>query len=220
MSNATFGHANHTLTLLGQQALETEHFTVLHSGYLTDLAQAIKRGTIPSRHDFRKSIGLPPLEFEVWKEIEIGGVTAEELITSMEEAGGNYVGDEAKFMMRKSGEFKTLPAKKKIRLARCKVRDLGFTAMPTTEELWAKVVEFSGPDLSPAEVGPQLRRQWTDQEKGDAVWVVMKQITDSCGFPGVFCIERNSDGWRYLSGLWAFPKVQWFLDLEIVFPLR
>src|SRR3989344_2205096 len=193
--SATFGHANHTLTLLGQQDLGAEHFNMLHGGYLTDLAQAVKRGNVPNRADFRKYLGLPPLTLEVWKEIKIGGMFAEELISGIE-ADGDFVGNEAKFMMRKL-EFKTLPAKRKIKLARCKVRELGFTEMPTTDELWVKVAEFSGPELSPSEVGPHLRRQWLDQEKGDAVWVVMKQILDSDGYPRIFCVERSSYGKRY-----------------------
>ena len=65
MSTATFPQAAHTLTLLAQQDLSCEEMARLHGGYLTDLAQAVKAGTIPPRDEFRKLCGLGPLKLTV-----------------------------------------------------------------------------------------------------------------------------------------------------------
>lgn len=59
----TFPQAAHTLTLIGQQNLSTAQLEQLLNGPLTDVAEAIKAGTIPPRDYFRKFLGLTPVEF-------------------------------------------------------------------------------------------------------------------------------------------------------------
>ncbi len=66
-SEATLGQATHSLNILNQQGLKAEHFKVLHDGYLADLAQAIKNGTLPSRNSFRQTLqlGLAPAHYRI-----------------------------------------------------------------------------------------------------------------------------------------------------------
>ena len=95
----------------------------------------------------------------------------------------------------------TLPEAVSIDLARVKVRDLGFTKQPTTNEIWARIREL-GNDLCPAEVGPHLRLQFGDQDRGDYFWVAMEQIADSDGNPNVFNVNvrlRKSNNPRSTS---------------------
>lgn len=65
MSTATLKQGTHTLTLIGQQDPTTEDLQILHDGPLTDLVQAIKAGTLPPRDDFRKLLGLEPIELRI-----------------------------------------------------------------------------------------------------------------------------------------------------------
>lgn len=65
MSLATFKQGTHTLTQIGQQNPDAEHLATLHDGYLTDLVQAIVEGSAPPRDDFRKFLGLTPVELRI-----------------------------------------------------------------------------------------------------------------------------------------------------------
>lgn len=57
MSNdATFGQAKHILTIIDQQDPSPDDLKVLCDGYLSDLLQAIKLGTIPPRAEFRQQL--------------------------------------------------------------------------------------------------------------------------------------------------------------------
>lgn len=62
MSTATPGQVIQSLVILNQQELESNHYGILHGGYLAALAQAAKQGTLPPLQDFRKSCGLRILE--------------------------------------------------------------------------------------------------------------------------------------------------------------
>lgn len=70
MSNCTFGQATHSLTIIGQQEPTSDHLRVLHDGYLADLMLSIKEGKVPPRDDFRKLLGLPPVE--MMTEVDFG----------------------------------------------------------------------------------------------------------------------------------------------------
>lgn len=82
MSNvALWTQANHTLTLIGQRNPSAEHIKVLHDGYLSDVVEAIVLGTVPARDEFRKILGLPPLE--LWITVN-RGLSLKEMITAGE----------------------------------------------------------------------------------------------------------------------------------------
>ncbi len=156
-------------------------------------------------------------EFPVYLEIEVGGKSQKQMLGEMK-SNDLFVSDWAKDIMSKDA-FTTLPEQTSVHLARVKVSDLGFTEQPTTTELWARIREL-GHELCPAEVGPHLRLQFADQEKGDYFWVAMEQISDSVGYPYVFYIRRNDDGERWLYTTWVRPDYRWHLDRELVFVLR
>src|SRR3989344_2135411 len=161
-------------------------------------------------------VTLERVSFPVWMTVEIGGHPKEELVPLLER-DGFFVSDWAKYMMRQDA-FTTLPEQQKLKLARCKVRDLGFTERPTTAQLQQRVKERGG-KLCPAELGPHLRRQLKDQRNGDIFWLVMEQIADSRGDPRVFELYRDDDGERRFVGSCVNPGVRWLLGHEVVFVL-
>lgn len=79
-----------------------------------------------------------------------------------------------------------------IELFRATVAEIGFPSGGTWAQIRAELDEF-GFGNCPAEVGPQLRLQYTNQPNGEWLWVVMEPITDSVGFLGVFCVAHDSD---------------------------
>ena len=165
-------------------------------------------------------VSAPPLEsrtFPVWKTIRIGGKSQKQMLNEMK-SNDFFVSDWAQDIMLKDA-FTTLSEQTSVHLARVKVSDLGFTEQPTTTELWARIREL-GHELCPAEVGPHLRLQFADQERGDYFWVAMEQITDSGGDPDVFYVERRHVGKRWLDAVWVSPGHRWTLDYGLVFVLR
>jgi hypothetical protein len=135
----------------------------------------------------------------------------------MEQAGINvtsYADD-----MMKSPDFTTLPMPELLNTVRLTVQDLGFDrGTPTTDQIYKKATKL-GLDLCPAEVGPHLRLQYTDQPVGEWFYVGMKQIAGSDGRPFVFGVERYGDG-LWLYGYWAKPDDEWSPEDEFVFSLR
>lgn len=157
-------------------------------------------------------------DFPVFLEIETGGKSREELLAEIASAG-MFASDYSKDIMSKEA---WKPGKKeKVKFARAKVSDLGFTdpnKLPTTTEIWARIREL-GHSLCEPQDGPAIRVAFKDQKRGDYFWAAMEQITDSGGNPRVFCVERDGVGRRWLSTNWVDPDSQWALDDEVVFRL-
>jgi len=148
--------------------------------------------------------------------LEIGGKTKKQLRRELKQAGVNitlYAKD-----MIKSPDFTTLPVVQALYTVRLKVGDLGLSGYLTTDQVYAKAQEL-GLELCPAEVGPHLRLQDTDQPMGEWFYVGMKQIVDSLGRPCIFQLARHSLG-LWLYGDWAGPGGGWYPSHELVFSLR
>lgn len=195
----------------------------LHSNFL-DLMRAVDQdGAQRLIQNFglvhaitRGELVRPLPTFQIWKTISIGGMPEEALLKALEK-DGHEVSSWARDMMSKPG-FTVAKERESINLARAKVSELGFTEMPTTRELWKRIREIG--ELCPAEVGPQLRRQYEDQPKGEVLWVAMEQIADSDGYLSVFLVGRYDGGGRWLYGSYAHPDYRWYLEGGIVFSLR
>ncbi len=154
--------------------------------------------------------------------LEIGGTTKEKLqqeLNALDEQGNPrfQVSSNAESMI-KNRDFTTLENSESVELVRLQVRDLGFTNSPTTDQLYERA-EKLGLELCPAEVGPQLRLQYTNQSGGEYLYIAMKQITGSDDSPDVFKLRRSDDG-LWLDSDWARPSSRWGLSYRLVFRLR
>ena len=147
------------------------------------------------------------------EKVEIGGKSSDILESELESRGIN-ISDYAKDMLR-SKDFKTLENPESMNLVKLKVGDLGFDSYSTTNELYARAEEI-GLELCPAEVGPYLRLQDTDQPRDDWYNIAMKQIADRSGNPAVFSLN-SLDGGLWLRSSWARPVTLWHSDFEFVF---
>ncbi len=148
--------------------------------------------------------------------VEIGGKSAEQLISEMEAAGIN-ISDYAKSMLR-SREFTPGKTGEEATLIRLTVADLGFKGYATTDQVYERA-EALGLELCPPDTGPHYRLKYQNQPMNEWVYVGMKQITRSNGYPSVFDLDRDGDG-LWLHNDWASPAREWGPDDEFVFRLR
>ena len=147
--------------------------------------------------------------------VEIGGKSAEQLITEMLAAGIN-ISDYAKSML-KNREFVPGKNPEEATLIRLSVADLGFKTSATTDQIYERA-QALGLELCPPDTGPHYRLKYQNQRRGEWTNVGMKQIADSEGNPDVFALEHSGDGlWLYDN--WASPAVEWVPGDAFVFRL-
>jgi len=94
--------------------------------------------------------------------------------------------------------------------------DLGLKGTPTRKQIFDAALATGILDLCPAEVGPQLRLQYTDQPKGEWNPVAMEPITDSDGDLELFYLEHD-DGGLWLDADDGYPDIQWCASNRWVF---
>jgi hypothetical protein len=148
--------------------------------------------------------------------VEIGGKSAEQLISEMEAAGIN-ISDFAKSMLN-NREFVPGKNPEEATLIRLTVADLGFKSSATTDQIYERA-QILGLELCPADTGPNYRLKYQNQPLNEWIYMGMKQITDSDGRPRVFKLGRRDDG-LWLGGSWAEPDNEWHPDGKFVFRLR
>lgn len=148
--------------------------------------------------------------------VEIGGKSAEQLISEMQAAGIN-ISDYAKSML-KNREFVPGKNPEEATLIRLTVADLGFKSSATTDQIYERA-QILGLELCPADTGPNYRLRYRNQPLNEWIYMSMKQIAGSDGGPSVFELVRN-DGGLWLDGHWAGPDGEWGPGREFVFRLR
>lgn len=202
--------------------LDAEQRAALHERF-GRIEQLLDAGAVPGYNETLRQLdatlaGMRVLDPLVpWMELEIGGMTADDHIIQLE-ADGVDVGTYAKSVMRHR-DYKP-GSKRTIVLARCRVRDFGFTEAPTTPELLARVDQVAG--RCPSETAPHLRQALPEQPKGDWVTVLTTPIPDSDGNLCMLKVGRydDKDGARYLIATYAEPDRRWDLGHEVVVALR
>lgn len=165
-----------------------------------------------SHEAFRALIGLTPTEallrlnsvpavpFPVWKTIKLG---THRSVDALQRAvsKGNRISNWAYDLMEKISVFDKLT---EIGLYRATVAEIGFPDGAKFADIRAKLHELGFTDC-PAEVGPQLRRQYPDQPLGEWARIMMDPITDSYGYLKVFHVGHFDNG-RWLYSSYAYPE--------------
>jgi len=216
-----FGQASRLLQIADEAGWDADggRFEALNrSGILSDVMKCPDPRAV-NRDALRKVLTGMLVEvkgFAIWRTLQIGGISREAMLGKVTE-GGDFVSDWARGMMNHE-RFTTSPRKKTLRLARAKVGELGFTEMPTTTELFARIRQVGS--LCPAEVGPRLRYDYQDQPNSEILWVAMETIPDLYGDPYVFAVRREVGGRRWLYAGFARPDGQWGLERGVVFVPR
>lgn len=117
---------------------------------------------------------------------------------------GNRISDRGGDILKK---VKVASDPTKIDIVVVTVAELGFPNGTTRAQIYEKALSL-GLKLCPAEVGPQMRLQYTDQPNGEWILVAMEPISDSGGYLGVFGVVRYDDG-RWLNSRSGHPDYVW-----------
>ena len=149
--------------------------------------------------------------------VEVGGKSAEQLISEME-AAGIKLSSYARSMLLNKAEFIPTKDPEEMTLIRLTVGDLGFKTSATTTQIFERAEEL-GLELCPPDTGPNYRLKYRNQPLGEYFRIGMKPITVSDGDPNVFGLNHYDDGLWLRSG-WARPGRAWYPDDEFVFRLR
>lgn len=157
--------------------------------------------------------------FQIWKTISVGGTDVKALLKQLKN-NNCFVSDWAQDIMGKPA-FKTSKDSHEVSFVKVQVKDLGFTEMPTTVELFDcdRLAKY-GLDLCDPEDAPHIRLADQEQPKGTWYWIAMEPISDSDGRPRVFAVERRGDGGRWLHAYYTSPGDRWPLVSTIVFRFR
>jgi hypothetical protein len=109
-------------------------------------------------------------------------------------------------------------------------RDFGFTKMAEVADLlnrerlaaWSRDNLSDGWEITinPAEAGPHLAIQYTDQPGNEFLWMAMDRIPGYAGRPYLFYLERDDDEIFSLDSHWMYPAAPWPLHYTVAFRLR
>jgi hypothetical protein len=156
--------------------------------------------------------------WKTWKTINLGtGLqTADDFHKAFKKAGMK-IGDWANNILGKPA-FTTTTCETEVELVLASVAELGFKDGATRKNIYIRAKEF-GLDLCPAEVGPQLRLQYTDQPKGEWLVIAMEPITDSDGSLNLLNVELGDDE-CWLNANYGFPGGVWNGNNRFVFLRR
>jgi hypothetical protein len=147
--------------------------------------------------------------------IEIGETSKEQLLAALSQK--NMLVSEYAEKLMKSEDFQITPNKEHINLISLAVGNLGFLQGATTDEIYTKALSL-GLKLCPAEVGPQLRIDYTGK---DWMYIGMQQIISSEAGGDVFCLVVNEIEDRLeLGAVDGSPNRIWNSDFNVVFRIQ
>lgn len=164
--------------------------------------------------------GFPklPANMQVWKTIKLGtGPKNADDFRKAIKAAGMKISDWGNDILGKPA-FKVSDTEQDVDLVVATPKELGFSGNATYRDICNKAIEL-GLELCPAEVGPQLRKQYTDQPKDEWLVVAMEPITDSYGDLYVFRVGLGYDG-LWLYAYYGDPDFVWYADSRFVFVRR
>ena len=149
-----------------------------------------------------------------FRNIELGtGITdGQDFIDTMQ-AQGIHI--EYATQLLQNDDFKVVGEHRRADLVEVSVRDLGFNGTTRYDKIVERAKEL-GLEVCPAEVGPQLRLQYTDQPFGEYLIVAMNAISGRGGGPHVFVVGRDGDG-LWLSTDDGRSDDEWRPDYRFVF---
>ncbi len=132
---------------------------------------------------------------KTWKKIMLGThVNGAGLIRALQ--GKQCLIDDYAKRMIEQPTFRVAAQKQKIDLIRTSVMDLGFEFGTSLREIFGRAIDEFGWKLCPAEVGPQLRRQYVNQPLNEKITVATTPIRIPYVNERLFCLENTGQTMR------------------------
>jgi len=156
--------------------------------------------------------------FPTWKTIKLGtGLKKADDFRKAIKTAGMKISYWANDILGKPA-FTVSETEQEVDLVVATPKELGFNGNTAYRDICNKAIEL-GLELCPAEVGPQLRRQYTDQPKDEWLVVAMELIAGSYGGLYVFRVGLDLDG-LWLDANLGHPDLVWHADRRFVFVRR
>ncbi|MEZ4210460.1 MAG: hypothetical protein R3B38_01985 [Patescibacteria group bacterium] len=156
---------------------------------------------------------LPIEQRPIWKSLQRTCDDAKAYTADLK-AGGFRISDWSADIMKKPG-FKKGFDINSVDLVSATGTELTGKSEPTTTEIFDAICKAGG-DLLPAWAGPEMRKQYPDQPKGEVLIIAMEPIADSDGSPLVFHVFHDDHG-RWLDAYWGSPGRLWYGSHRWVF---
>ncbi|MDO8590637.1 MAG: hypothetical protein Q7R65_01520 [bacterium] len=177
----------------------------------------------------KKEEGVVKTVLTPWRTIDVGGMTNDGLVASIEK-DGMEVSPLARALATR-GASAVAEKPEKVHLAVILPRDLGFTKTFPARRFVSKefCTKWSEENLvsqviEPCDLGDglQLRSQYKDQPGGEILWLAMEPtIVSPERGTGVFTIGRQgNEGRCYIGVDLKSPDDEWGLGLPLIFRLR
>lgn len=175
------------------------------------------QAVLDKRNPYAQHGVFPSIVQEVWRGLTIGGFEKSALRQALLQADME-LDVLASHLIRHQG-FTTDHQRRTVRLAKTKIRALGFTKDPMLMTLLDRVLDIGGA-LCPAEVGPHLRITYADQPHGTWIPILMTPFGSPHGKGGVFVLESpEGTAPPRLSAFQADYQTKWNADWEVVYIL-
>jgi hypothetical protein len=150
--------------------------------------------------------------------VRLGTYKEKSLLCSALIADGKKLGENALEMIY-SADFVLSKKEKDIDVTLITPAELGFKEIATQEAIFNRAFEL-GLELCPAELGPQLRLQFTRQAEGDnSVFIAMEPIRMSSGYLKTFTLNHH-DKALWLHGKSAYSHSTYGTGIQFVFCVR
>lgn len=151
--------------------------------------------------------------------VEVGGKSAEELISELEAAGIGVV-DTVRSVLLNKAEFIPTKSPEDMTLIRLTVGDLGFETGATIDQIFERARQL-GLELCPPDTGPYWRLKYRNQPLRERCRIGMEQITSYDGIRRLLSLERDEITLRLTAvGRRSPPAYVWDPDGEFAFRLR
>ena len=129
----------------------------------------------------------------VWKTISVGTLSSNSAVHDAFRAGGCGIGDSAEEMLSQM-DFDRNVTKSNVDLVALSLAELGFqNDEASLTAIYSRALKL-GFQIAAAEVGPQLRLQYSNQPLGEFLDIGMTPITYKVGTSGIFILANGGAG--------------------------
>ncbi len=164
---------------------------------------------------FQATLEGSNLDSGVWKTVDTGLYKSVESLRAALEESGTQISNWADDLL---GKLELNKPRQTLDLVLKSPEDLGYPDGARFEQICQAGLD-RGYELCPAELGPYLREQYTEQPNGEWLVMAMEPIKDSDGNLEVFSVRRGYDGF-WLSAYSGRPGLFWYAEFSFVFVRR
>jgi hypothetical protein len=129
-----------------------------------------------------------PADFQIWRKIALGTYKGVDAYRRELDSAGIKIGDAAdEILGRPAFSYGTM--KTDVELVLVSAADLGVETESSLADVYKRARQV-GLELCPAEVGPQLRLDYRNQPRGEALTIAMEPVARYSGEPTILALAN------------------------------